>query len=546
MMKKRTMILLLLLGGCLLLSSCEPFEVTSPEDYIGPKITPEPNGVVRASPKPPAEKPKIPGSGSLNITIIDSSLMALENNKSLMVQRYDPEIQRTFVQQELSVFDPDLEGSAAYSKSRSLNFTTAGIPSTPFKSSGFVADASLSQFFPTGTTVSLDGSTELQRGFGQQRDRLNSRIGVSATQSLLRGFGPAVNLASVNQARIDVKISQYELRGFAESLAAQAEETYWNYALAERQIAIFEQALELAQKQKVETEERIRVGQLAQSELAASEATVALRREDLINARSTLVQTRLNLLRLLNPPSIDLWKRDIVIESPPVSPDVELEDVEEHIKVAKRMRPDLNQARLLFQRNELQLIKTRNGLLPKLDLFATYGRTGFSNAFGESVGNIRDNNYDFLVGVNFEYPPLNRAARAADFQATFTRDQSREAIENLAQLVEVDVRKAYQEVIRSREQVTATAVSKRFQEETVRAETEKFKVGKSTSLLVAVAQQALLNSQITEVQAVVSYLNAFVELYRLEGSLLERRGIASPGREPIKLTDMPGYNTNDY
>jgi hypothetical protein len=32
---------------------------------------------------------------------------------------------------------------------------------------------------------------------------------------------------------------------------------------------------------------------------------------------------------------------------------------------------------------------------------------------------------------------------------------------------------------------------------------------------------------------VVNYIKALVELYRLEGSLLERRGIFAPGREPV-------------
>ncbi len=68
-------------------------------------------------------------------------------------------------------------------------------------------------------------------------------------------------------------------------------------------------------------------------------------------------------------------------------------------------------------------------------------------------------------------------------------------------------------------------------------ETEKFRLGKSTSLLVAQAQRDLVSSQIDEVQAVVSYLKAFVEMYRLEGSLLDRRGITAPGREPVKLPD---------
>jgi outer membrane protein TolC len=52
---------------------------------------------------------------------------------------------------------------------------------------------------------------------------------------------------------------------------------------------------------------------------------------------------------------------------------------------------------------------------------------------------------------------------------------------------------------------------------------------------VAQAQRDLLQSQIDEVAAVVNHLKALVELYRQDGSLLERRGIAAPGQEPVEL-----------
>ena len=81
----------------------------------------------------------------------------------------------------------------------------------------------------------------------------------------------------------------------------------------------------------------------------------------------------------------------------------------------------------------------------------------------------------------------------------------------------------------------ATVITRRLQEEKVRAEMEKFRVGKSTTLLVAQTQRDLLLSQINEVMAVVANLKALVELFRFEGSLLERRGIAAPGREPVQM-----------
>ena len=94
------------------------------------------------------------------------------------------------------------------------------------------------------------------------------------------------------------------------------------------------------------------------------------------------------------------------------------------------------------------------------------------------------------------------------------------------------MRTAYIEILRTRAQVAATAASRTLQEEKVRVESEKFRIGKSTSLLVAEAQRDLLSSQIAYVQAVAGYRKALVELYRLEGTLLQRRGLAAPGSEP--------------
>ena len=148
-----------------------------------------------------------------------------------------------------------------------------------------------------------------------------------------------------------------------------------------------------------------------------------------------------------------------------------------------------------------------------------------------------DNGYSGLAGLNFEFPVWNRAAESRHLRAMLTRQQAKEAISNLSQLIEVDVRTAYLEIARSQEQVAATAATRKLQEEKLRAETEKFRLGKSTSLLVAQAQRDLVSSQIDEVQAVVNYLKALVEIYRQEGSLLERRGIAGPGREPVELPD---------
>jgi len=161
------------------------------------------------------------------------------------------------------------------------------------------------------------------------------------------------------------------------------------------------------------------------------------------------------------------------------------------------------------------------------------GNTGYAGSFRNSINNIDRDYYDIQAGVSLEYPLINRNARAIHHASVLGRKQAEEAMKNLVQLVQVDVRSAYIEVNRTKEQIAATAATRVFQTEKARIETEKFRVGKSTTLLVAQAQRDLLSSRISEIQAIANHLKALVELYRLEGSLLERRGITAPGREPV-------------
>jgi outer membrane protein len=535
--KRRTVEILSLCLTCVLLGSCGSLEVVVPPVIIGPAAT-DPNVIASSTTTPgteiaPTPFSAVPETGPLNLSISSAVLLGLENNRSLLVQRFNPQIQSMQEQQALSVFDPILAGQVS---NRQSKITDGPIPSRSTIQMN-TADIGLTQYFPTGTSIGIFGSTDID----EQTDigEYGTRLGFSASQPLLRGFGSEVNMASVYQAQLDTQISEYELRGYVLSLVTQIEEAYWSYILAERKIEIYTQSLELAQKQLQQTEDRIQIGDLGSSERAAAQAEVALRKEDLIDARNALELIRLILLRLMNPPGTDLWNRSVQLTSPPTGSSDELAPVESYVAVALEMRPDLNQARLLLRRNELEVVKTRNGLLPKLDLFITLGKTGYADSFGSSIGNLHQDNYDVLAGLAYEFPPLNRAAQAANLRAVLSRQRAREAIQNLTQLAQVDVRGAYLQILRNREQVVATAATRALQEEKLRVETEKFLVGKSTSLLVAAAQRDLVASQISEIETIVNGKRAWVLLYNLDGSLLQRRGIVSPGVEPARFPDRP-------
>lgn len=524
-------------AAAMVLSSCTLLPPAPPaNDYIGPAPAPPAGSGGVVVPAPSSEtadatvQPAVPSDGPLTVTVPQAILMALENNRALSVERLNPSIERTFEQEERAVFDPVAIAGASYLREREPQLAGGRVTT-----SETTLGAGATQALPTGTDIAVDLST-VRETSDLRSDRYITRLGFSVNQALLQGAGLDVNLAAVRQARLDTLDSEYELRGFAEALVALTEETCWQYALAQREIEIVTDSMKLAEQQLAETRERINVGDLAGTEEAAAEAEVALRRENLINARSTLATTRLELLRLLNPADADLWSREIVLDYKTQMPQIELDPVDVYVAVAMRMRPDLNQARLDVRRGDLDLVVTKNGLLPRMDLFITLGKSGYAESFGRSYSRIDEDDYDMLVGLSFEYPPANRSAKARHRRVVTSREQAVRAVDNLAQLVQVDVRSAYIEVGRASEQVAATAATRRLQEESLRTETEKFRVGKSTSFLVAQAQRDLLVSQIAEVRAMVSYLTALIELHLQQGALLERRGITAPGAAPVDLS----------
>lgn len=455
------------------------------------------------------------------VSVQEAILVGLQNNTSLRVQRYNVPIRRTNEEQQRARFDPTVSGSIQGGANGSAGRTTNSVN----------ANIGADQFLPTGTTIS--GSLSSNNSFYSDA---SSSFGanLSVTQALLRGAGLDVNLASLRSAELGTRITQYQLRGFAESLVASIENAYWDLAYAERQVVIVETALSVAEAQLEETMTQIRIERVAASERFSAEAEVARRRQELIAARSSLETTRLRFLQLITPPGEPFWNRTLELHTQPFIPEGPMDPVDRHVEVALRLRPEINQTKLQIQQGDLQIVQTRNGLLPRLDLFVTLGKTGFASSFGESIENVNGPNYQALVGVRGDWDPINRSAEASYRSSVLSREQAEESMRNLVQTIQVDVRTQYAEVERTRLQIAATRATRVASEAAYQTELQKFRNQRSTSLLLAQAQRDLLSSQLSEVLTVTNHLKALVTLYRLEGSLLYRRGLEAPGSEPLQ------------
>ncbi len=490
-----------------------PAEVQQAEDRYAPEME-----------SPPGFK--LPeGGGPVELSLEQAVMLAIENNRNLHVQKFGPVTAGAFEKIERGVFDPEVFAGFEYQEQAGTETSRATGDQYSAESAGRSAAAGVRQLLPTGTEIEAvveQGESTSDRA----PDQSTARAGLSVTQSLLKGFGPAVNLAGVRQAEFDTMASIYELKGFAQNLVADTEIAYWNYVLAKEEINIYERSLKVARQQRDEILEQIEVGFLPETEAAAARAEVALRRQALIDAESLLEESRLRLLYLIGAEGIGWFEREIRASADPRTEAFEpLSEIDNRVALARRMRPDLAEARLRHEQGRLETVVTKNGLLPRLELFAAMGKTGYGESFSGAIDAMDEDTYDFNAGVRLSHYLRNRSAKGRHEAAWAERQRAAAAVENLDQLTGLDVRMAANEAARAVKQISASAATRKLQEKAFQAEKERFFVGAGTSLLVAQAQRDLLAARIAEIEAVVECRIAMVRLYLAEGSLLERRGI---------------------
>lgn len=519
-----TMSALFLLAGC---GGTDPWTPHSP--VAGPFDSPASERQAAAERNHPEdEDPEVSlreysGDG-YELSVEDAVFMAMERNTDLRINQIDPVVSGTFAQIERGVFDPELFAQYRFNEERSTEVSRATGEQFDVVGTSETVTAGVRQRLALGTDITLD--VQQRRVISDRNpEQQDARVGLTVTQSLLRGFGPAVNLARVRQAELDSVASVYQLKGFTEAFVAEVETVYWNYVLAHEEIAIFERSLRIAEEQVNDVEERIEVGTLAPTEAAAARTELARRREALIDARSRLENNRLRLARLINPDSRDRLDVPITTTSSASIDVYSIDNSSERIALAWQSRPDLREAQLQMDRNNLDVLVTRNGMLPQVDLFFRAAKTGFDDRFFASFEELTGNSYNYTLGADLGYFPGNRQARARNLAARANRLQAELAVRNLQQLIQMDVLLAINEVERARQQIAARKETRQLAEQTAEAERDRFQAGTSTALLVAQAQRDLLAAQIGEVEAVVAYRIALIDLYHAEGSLLERRGV---------------------
>ena len=456
---------------------------------------------------------------TVKLSLKDALTRAVRDNPLVKIERINTEAASLVLSEHYYGYEPRVR----------LSYGTTERSGGPYFQDSHEAALSISGTSPTGTSVEVwTGASPLSSSrigaAAPPGSTYQNTLGLTVTQSLLQGLSPAANLAPLRRARIDVSIREEELAAYAQRLLGDTERAYWDLLLSGEQMKIFEYSLELAQRLLYESEERLKIGSVAPVDLIAIRAEVASRERQLFDAATSYQQKALYLVYLMN--ATEFWNAPLTLTDNASEMLGNADSVNEHLEAARKFRPDFRLASMQAQKGELELIQTKNGLLPKLDFFISLqGHSyveNFTNAFMPNEPSSA-----VSAGLTLQFPLTNGVSRERHRRAVFSTGQQKLSVENFSRLLEYEIRSAHMEVVRAHRQIETAETVSALQLQKLEAEQQKMAAGKSTGYAVLQIQRDLVSASLDEAQARTAYVNALLSLYTRDGTLLARRGVSA-------------------
>ena len=211
---------------------------------------------------------------------------------------------------------------------------------------------------------------------------LNSSLGFTITQPLLRGFGIELNRRFIRIAKNNGRIADLVFRQQVIDTVAGIARLYTDLVSLNEDVKVKREALRLAERLYEDNKNKVEQGEQAPIEVTRAQAQVASNQQALISAeglvqqQELIVKTAITRGGLANPA---IRAAHIIATDTVTVPETEsVRPVEDLIAEALRDRPDLAQAGIQVENSQISLKGSLNALRPELDVVGTVQNGGLS------------------------------------------------------------------------------------------------------------------------------------------------------------------------
>ena len=458
-------------------------------------------------------------------------------------------------------FDPALVSNFEFERATTQSASSIQPTTTNNTTTG---NLSYQQGFSTGTLLNVgftnnNVSTSNPSTFSALSSTLNTALTATVTQHLLQGFGPKINRRFIVESQNDRRITDSSFRQQVIYTVTQVESIYWSLVSAYEDEQAKQRALQQSTQLTSDNRKQLEIGTLAPLDVVNSDSAVATDKQALVTSQSNLEYQQLlmkqAIARNLNDPQLanaPVVPTDRVGLDRLPEEDMKVEDL---VKEAFTLNPQVEQAVLELKNNEITIRGEKNGLLPIVDAFGFFGTTalagapnpGFTNiGAGTGVGTTPGTststvptgyagalqnlftgvNPNYGVGVNLNIPLRNRVAQADQARSQMEYRQTQMRLQQLYTQLRIQVINAQYAITNDRANVLAAQTARDFNAQSLEAEQKKYKLGASTTANVLVQERTLATGENNLISATAAYAKDRSAFDQVLSNTLDRYGIS--------------------
>jgi len=450
----------------------------------------------------------------------------------------------------LSAFDATFAASVFYENNdRALNNQFFGGGTRILKQDAAVFQAQINKRTPFGSEFALRHNVEYDRNNApgnQFSSAYDVNFEAEFRQSLLKGAGidfgriagtsrtPGVyNGVLIARANTDMSIAEFEMsvRDFVNNLETEYWKLYFAYRDLDAKLTARDSALQTWRRIEA-LQDRGRAGGEADKEAEAREQYYRFE-EEVENALSGGVYVAERRLRYLM--GLPVNGTEVLRPADEPTRAQIVFDWELSLQESLANRTELRRQKWLIKRREMELLASRNFLLPDLDVVATHRWRGFGDNFLNTQNNMDFHSaWDNLVqgdfqetqlGVELAFPIGNRQAHAGVRNAEFLLSRDRAVLHEQEQRIVHDLSNAMSEVERSYNVMQTVYNRRDAAYQRVKALQASFEADKAPLNLVLDAQRRHAAAQTRYYESLLSYNDAIRRMHYEKGTLLNYSGI---------------------
>lgn len=229
-------------------------------------------------------------------------------------------------------------------------------------------------------SIGVEGThTEILKMGPNSFTSVDRSLNASATLSVPIYSGGAVR-NSVKAAKRRVKAGQADLRATESAVFSQVVAAYMDVILNEAVVGLNRSQVDVLEVNLRATSDRFEIGDLTRTDVAQSQARLALARGDTRSAEAGLATAREVYIQLVGKPPANL-------ETPPPLPNLPA-SAEEAVSIALENNPDILAARERSQAAEYDINVASASRLPRVDLFTSGTYEDYYDSLRGSVAGI--------------------------------------------------------------------------------------------------------------------------------------------------------------